>query len=138
MQNPKQLTRAEIQRAASDFTWMKKMPKWTVMVEGRELPARPLVLVAAGVLPNDPTNSHQAVAVLESLGFETRYEGKDTKKDAGTKPGAPSEQATDTHGLMETVARIRESVPAEVWEKVPRDLAKNHDHYLYGTKKVEE
>jgi hypothetical protein len=36
----------------------------------------PLVLEAAGVAPNDPTNSHQAVAKLKSLGFETRYQGR--------------------------------------------------------------
>lgn len=52
------------------------MPKWTVIVEDREFAARPLVLDAAGVPPNDPTNSHQAIAILKALGFETRYEGK--------------------------------------------------------------
>ena len=67
------LTREQIVAAARDFEWDKKMPKWTVIVEGRELPVRPLVRTAARVLPNDPTNSHMAVAILESLGFETRY-----------------------------------------------------------------
>ena len=67
------LTREQIVAAARDFEWHKKMPKWTVIVEGRELPVRPLVLTAAGVRPNDPTNSHMAVSILESLGFETRY-----------------------------------------------------------------
>jgi hypothetical protein len=52
------------------------MPKWTAIVDGRELPARPLVLTAAGVAPNDPTNSHMAVAKLKAFGFDTRYEGK--------------------------------------------------------------
>src|SRR5262245_31044728 len=74
-QNVEQLTRESVLRASSNFLWNKKMPKWTVMVEGRELPARPLVLAAAGVNPNDPTNSHMAVAKLKALGFETRYEG---------------------------------------------------------------
>jgi hypothetical protein len=46
-----------------------------VIVEGRELPARPLILEAAGVPPNDPTNSHQAVAVLKDRGFDVRYQG---------------------------------------------------------------
>jgi len=52
------------------------MPKWSVIVDGQEFPARPLVLEAAGVAPNDPTNSHQAVAILEERGFEVRYQGK--------------------------------------------------------------
>ena len=48
-----------------------------MVVEQRELPARPLVLAAAGVTPNDPTNSHMAIAKLKALGFETRYDGQE-------------------------------------------------------------
>jgi hypothetical protein len=79
------LTRQEIARAASGFQWGRQMPKWTVIVDGRELPARPLVLEAAGVPPNDPTNSHQAVAILQDRGFDIHYEGK-TIAAADTKP----------------------------------------------------
>src|SRR2546427_7157596 len=56
-----------------DSDGQERWPKWRVVVQSRELPPRPLVLEAAGVPPNDPTNSHQAVAILERLGFETRY-----------------------------------------------------------------
>src|ERR1700689_5636103 len=70
------LTKEDIPPTAKSFRWSRQMPKWSVIVDGRELPARPLVLHAAGVAPNDATNSHQAVAVLKDLGFETRYEGK--------------------------------------------------------------
>ena len=70
------LRRQDIINAAGSFTWSKRMTKWSTVVEGKELPARPLVLRAAGVAPNDATNSHQAVAILKDLGFETRYEGK--------------------------------------------------------------
>ena len=69
----KALTRDRIVSTARSFTWDRQLPKWTVIVEGRELPVRPLVRAAAGVRPNDPTNSHQAVAILESMGFEIRY-----------------------------------------------------------------
>lgn len=69
------LSEQDIRRAARTFQWNRQLPKWTVVVDRRELPARPLVLRAAGVAPNDPTNSHQAVAVLKNLGFDTRYEG---------------------------------------------------------------
>jgi len=71
-----ELTKEEIATAAKSFRWNRQMPKWTVIVEGRELPARPLILEAAGVPPNDPTNSHQAVAILQDRGFDVRYEGK--------------------------------------------------------------
>jgi hypothetical protein len=83
MRSPKELTRAEIVRAANHFRWTRKGAKWTVIVGERELPARPLVLEAAGVPPNDPTNSHQAVEILRRLGFETRYikEQPETRTD---------------------------------------------------------
>lgn len=74
--NVNRLTRADIIRAASSFTYTRKMPDWTVIVERREFPARPLVLEAAGVPPNDPTNSHAAIKKLKELGFDTRYKGK--------------------------------------------------------------
>lgn len=70
------LKRQDIINTARGFQWNRRMPKWTVLVDGRELPVRPLVLGAAGVAPNDGTNSHQAVEILKNLGFETRYEGK--------------------------------------------------------------
>jgi hypothetical protein len=69
------LTRDEITAAAKRLR-ASRPAKWTVIVEGRELPARPLILAAAGVPPNDPTNSHQAVKILEERGFDVRYEGK--------------------------------------------------------------
>ena len=61
------------------------MPKWTVIVEGRELPARPLVLEAAGVPPNDPTNSHQAIAILKDRGFDVRYQGRTINAEGTTE-----------------------------------------------------
>lgn len=70
------LTKDDIIRTATAFRWTRQLPKWTTIVDGRELPVRPLVLTAAGVAPNDSTNSHQAVAKLKALGFDTRYEGK--------------------------------------------------------------
>jgi hypothetical protein len=70
------LTKQDIASAAKSFQWNRQMPKWTVMVDGRELPARPLILEAAGVPPNDATNSHQAVAILKDRGFDVRYQGK--------------------------------------------------------------
>jgi hypothetical protein len=69
------LTREDITATAKTFQFGRQMPKWTVVIDGRELPARPLVLRAAGVFPNDPTNSHQAIAILQGHGFEVRYEG---------------------------------------------------------------
>ncbi|MFZ1129196.1 MAG: hypothetical protein WCA97_20170 [Terriglobales bacterium] len=69
------LTREDITAAAKRLQGSRPA-KWTAIIEGRELPARPLVLEAAGVPPNDPTNSHQAVAILKDFGFDVRYQGK--------------------------------------------------------------
>jgi hypothetical protein len=83
------LNREDITVAARNFRSNRRIPKWSVIVEGRELPARPLVLDAAGVPPNDPTNSHQAVALLQDRGFEVRYKGNpirgedERQKEAG-------------------------------------------------------
>jgi hypothetical protein len=75
------LQREDIAAAAKTFHSTRQMTKWSVIVEGRELPARPLVLEAAGVPPNDPTNSHQAVALLKERGFEVRYQGKTIQEE---------------------------------------------------------
>jgi hypothetical protein len=32
------------------------------------------------VPPNDPTNSHQAVAILKDFGFDIRYQGKNVSE----------------------------------------------------------
>jgi len=84
------LTKELITDSARNFHWSRQMPKWSVIVEGRELPARPLILEAAGVPPNDPTNSHQAVKILKSHGFEVKYQGK-TIDDAENKNRASAE-----------------------------------------------
>jgi len=131
MRNPKELTRAEIIAIAGAFRWTRKMTKWTVIVEGREFPARPLVLESAGVPPNDPTNSHQAVAILERLGFETRYSGNGTSRTKSDE--GPFETPTGLAGIAEMFSALSSSVPKGEWAKVPGDLSKNVDHYLYGS-----
>lgn len=90
------LTKEEIASTARTFQWHRQLPKWTVIVDGRELPARPLVLEAAGVPPNDGTNSHQAVAILKDRGFQVRYAGKNL---SNTEPGLPSVDEAYVHSL---------------------------------------
>ena len=135
MRSPKELTRAEIVRAADNFRWTRKGTKWTVIVGERELPARPLVLEAAGVPPNDPTNSHQAVEILRRLGFETRY-ARDQGEMGIKEREEPSEE--ESSSLLEMVSAITRGVPEREWERVPADLSKNVDHYLYGSKRTDK
>src|ERR1700690_2127877 len=86
------LTRQDITAAAKTFEFGRQMPKWTVVIDGRELPARPLVLRAAGAFPNDPTNSHQAIAILQGHGFEVRYQGNPIPAEENKEAAKPSVQ----------------------------------------------
>jgi hypothetical protein len=138
VRNPRELTRAEILATASRFRWFRKLPKWTVIIDNRELPARPLVLEAAGVPPNDPTNSHQAIAILENLGFETRYAADPGKSALPAPAEVPGDTPTDLRSFFDRIAKMAKDVPEDEWKRLPADLSKNVDHYLYGTKKVEE
>ena len=135
MRSPKDLTRAEVIRAASNFRWTRKGMKWTVIVGGKELPARPLVLEAAGVPPNDPTNSHQAVEILRRLGFETRYTREQPEISTKDEQDSP-ETATGLGSILEIVSAATKEVPEDEWDRVPDDLSINVDHYLYGSKKT--
>ena len=44
----------------------------------------------------------------------------------------------DRRPIWEVVKEITDSIPEEEWEKLPKDGAMNHDHYLYGTPKIKE
>jgi len=135
MRSPRELTRAEVVRAANNFRWTRKGAKWTVIVGERELPARPLVLEAAGVPPNDPTNSHQAVEILRRLGFETRY----TREQPDMRTNEEEESLERGEGLgsiLEIASAATKEVPEDEWDRVPDDLSINVDHYLYGSKKT--
>jgi hypothetical protein len=80
------LTRDDIASAAKRFQGAR-VSRWTTRIDGHEFPVRPLVLFAARALPNDPTNSHQAVAVLHEFGFDVYYDGK-----LMPRPEAPAEE----------------------------------------------
>jgi len=122
MRSPKELTREEIVRAASNFRWTRKGAKWTVMVGERELPARPLVLEAAGVPPNDPTNSHQAVEILRRLGFETRYTREQPEIRTNEKEES-REIADGLDSILEIASAAAKEVPEREWERVQTNLS---------------
>ena len=43
-----------------------------------------------------------------------------------------SRNKQQTHSVLETADRIRQSAPAEIWDDLPADGAQNVKHYLYG------
>ena len=52
------------------------------------------------------------------------------------RPVAVLRPATPAPSLDQAFAAIAQEVPNGEWERVPSDLAKNLDHYLYGSSKV--
>jgi len=68
-------TKQDVINVARNFPWKGHLPNWTTVVDGRELPARPLVLKAAKVADSNPTNAEEAAVILSDLGFEVRYKG---------------------------------------------------------------
>ena len=72
--DPKAITRHDVDRAAEGQELLPNA-KWTVIVNGREVAARPLVLKACGELPNSKINSHKSVEILKKLGYKVMYQG---------------------------------------------------------------
>lgn len=54
----------------------------------------------------------------------------DARPVAVLRPAAPAQS------IDQVFAAIAADVPDEDWARVPTDLSKNVDHYLYGTSKV--
>ena len=52
------------------------------------------------------------------------------------RPLAVLRPAAHRSSLEQAFEAIAQEVPDEEWQRVPSDLAKNLDHYLYGTSKV--
>jgi hypothetical protein len=59
-------------------------------------------------------------------------------KNLGVEPATPKRPAKESKPFWKRVIELGESIPAEDWEKLPADLGKNLDHYLYGAPKVKE
>ena len=53
------------------------------------------------------------------------------------RPVAEKEYDETARPIWEIVSEIGSEIPEEEWEKVPSDLSKNLDHYLYGTPRTE-
>ena len=63
--------------------------------------------------------------------------GDEVVIERDAQPVAVLRAAVPAPPLDQTFAAIAKDVPKEEWEHVPTDLAKNLDHYLYGSSKVD-
>jgi hypothetical protein len=114
------LTREDIAAAAKRLHGSRPA-KWTAIIDGRELPARPLILEAAGVPPNDPTNSHQAVAILKDIGFDVRYQGKSVPDaHAKVEPHAIDDLIRSLRGRYQGTPSLVEDREREHWVEKDR------------------
>jgi hypothetical protein len=59
-------------------------------------------------------------------------------KQLRVRPAPEKRPRKETKPFWKWVVELGESIPKEEWDKVPTDLAKNLDHYLYGAPKVKE
>jgi Arc/MetJ-type ribon-helix-helix transcriptional regulator len=41
--------------------------------------------------------------------------------------------ASTTKPIWEEILELADDVPAEEWDRLPHDLAEQHDHYIHGT-----
>jgi hypothetical protein len=46
--------------------------------------------------------------------------------------------ATEAHPVLRLAERVRASIPKAEWDRLPRDLAENSHHYLYGEREESE
>ena len=54
---------------------------------------------------------------------------------APSKPPSTSAAAQEHKPIWEEILERTADIPDEEWDKLPTDLAEQHDHYLYGTPK---
>ena len=82
--------------------------------------------VHSGLFPSmDAAMTQAALLLLE------RIEQQQTTAPAAGQDAA----ATADKPIWERILERTADIPDEVWDKIPTDLAEQHDHYLYGTPK---
>ena len=58
------------------------------------------------------------------------------KQEQAKPPAASQAEAVQTQKpIWERILERTAAIPDEEWDKLPTDLAEQHDHYLYGTLK---
>ena len=74
--------------------------------------------------PSETDQEHIAALILQEV--ETLRKQQELEKQAGY---------AQAQAFLQRIAKIRESIPKEEWQKLPSDASKNVDHYLYGLPK---
>ena len=77
------------------------------------------------------------VRVIVLLSEDERAGSYGDQPNGGQREQAES-QDFSAQSFLSMIDEIRAQVPDKEWKKLPTDLSKNIDHYLYGSPKVEE
>jgi hypothetical protein len=75
---------------------------------------------------SETDQEHIAALILQEV--ETLRKQQELEKQAGY---------AQAQAFLQRIAKIRESIPKEERQKLPRDFAKNSDRYLYGAPEAE-
>jgi hypothetical protein len=59
-------------------------------------------------------------------------------RPAAGPTGPAASSRTSVESILDIVSEATRQVPDRDWARLPTDLSKNADHYLYGTKKKEQ
>jgi Arc/MetJ-type ribon-helix-helix transcriptional regulator len=60
---------------------------------------------------------------------------KQQPQEANTRAAGEEAPASAHKPIWEVIEEENRSIPPEVWDALPTDLAEQHDHYIYGTPK---
>jgi Arc/MetJ-type ribon-helix-helix transcriptional regulator len=75
-------------------------------------------------------------AMAEAARLLLRQIKHEQARDVPEKPVASEEPAAQPRKpIWERILERSAAIPDEEWDKLPTDLAEQHDHYLYGTPK---
>jgi len=80
----------------------------------------------------------QMISVLNALNHRVDMNiSPDTNVESNSKPeiGATPEPRNALLSVVRYMEKLNAEIPPEELEKLPSDLAINHDHYLYGAPK---
>ena len=85
-----------------------------------------------GLLASLSQEMGQPVSTLIDKVLDDLQEQVRAGRTNGTEVRHPAE---DAHKPIWAIFADTEGIPEEAWDKVPTDLATQHDHYIYGTPK---
>lgn len=89
-----------------------------------ELETGILAAVQSGRFPSvDAAMAEAASLLLQNL------------RQTEANPPSANGAGPDEKPIWEEILDLTADVPTEEWDKLPSDLAEQHDHYLYGTPK---